>query len=85
MKLTKENLLVALSEVQDPDLKKDLVSLGMIQNIHVSEDAVAFDVVLTTPACPLKELIKKDCEGAVASVRPQPKRTDHRCIKAARA
>ena len=66
MELTKENLLKALSEVQDPDLKKDLVTLGMIQNIHLSEKAVAFDVVLTTPACPLKELIKKDCEEAVS-------------------
>lgn len=65
MELTKENLLKALSEVQDPDLKKDLVSLGMIQNIHLSPGKVAFDVVLTTPACPLKEMIKKDCENAV--------------------
>lgn len=65
MELTKENLLKALSEVQDPDLKKDLVSLGMIQNIHVSEGKAAFDVVLTTPACPMKELIKKDCENAI--------------------
>ncbi len=66
MELTKENLLKALSEVQDPDLKKDLVSLGMIQNIHISDGKVAFDVVLTTPACPLKEIIKKDCEQAIA-------------------
>jgi len=65
MDLTKENLLKALSEVQDPDLKKDLVTLGMIQNIHISEKKVAFDVVLTTPACPLKEMIKKDCESAL--------------------
>lgn len=65
MELTKENLLTALSEVQDPDLKKDLVTLGMIQNIHISEGKAAFDVVLTTPACPMKELIKKDCEEAV--------------------
>lgn len=65
MELTQENLLKALSEVQDPDLKKDLVTLGMIQNIHINEGKVAFDVVLTTPACPMKELIKKDCEKAV--------------------
>lgn len=65
MELTKENLLKALSEVQDPDLKKDLVTLGMIQNIHLSEGKAAFDVVLTTPACPMKELIKKDCEQAI--------------------
>ncbi|MEM7296951.1 MAG: Mrp/NBP35 family ATP-binding protein [Bacteroidota bacterium] len=65
MELTKENLLKALSEVQDPDLKKDLVTLGMIQNIHIDENKAAFDVVLTTPACPLKEVIKNDCIKAI--------------------
>lgn len=65
MELTKENLLKALSEVIDPDLKKDLVSLGMIQNIHIDDNKAAFDVVLTTPACPLKEVIKKDCEEKI--------------------
>jgi ATP-binding protein involved in chromosome partitioning len=65
MELTKENLLKALSEVIDPDLKKDLVSLGMIQNIHIDGNKAAFDVVLTTPACPLKEVIKKDCEDKI--------------------
>ncbi|MBC6400415.1 MAG: Mrp/NBP35 family ATP-binding protein [Ekhidna sp.] len=65
MELTKVNLLKALSEVQDPDLKKDLVTLGMIQNIHIDGEKAAFDVVLTTPACPLKEVIRKDCEEAV--------------------
>jgi len=65
MELSKENLLKALSEVRDPDLKKDLVTLGMIQNIHISDNKAAFDVVLTTPACPLKEVIKKDCEEAI--------------------
>ncbi len=65
MELTEKNLLKALSEVQDPDLKKDLVTLGMIQNIKMDTDAVAFDVVLTTPACPLKEIIKADCEKAI--------------------
>jgi len=65
MELTEENLLKALSQVQDPDLKKDLVTLGMIQNIHIGGDKAAFDVVLTTPACPMKELIKKDCEKAI--------------------
>lgn len=65
MELTKVNLLRALSEVEDPDLKKDLVSLGMIQNIHLGENSAAFDVVLTTPACPLKEKIKQDCIDAI--------------------
>lgn len=65
MELTKENLLKALSKVIDPDLKKDLVTLGMIQNIHIDGNKAAFDVVLTTPACPLKEVIKKDCEEKI--------------------
>lgn len=65
MTITKEAVLKALSEVQDPDLKKDLVTLNMIDNIHIEGPKLAFDVVLTTPACPLKELIKKDCEKAI--------------------
>lgn len=65
MDLTRENVLKALSDVIDPDLKQDLVTLNMIQNIEISGDALKFDVVLTTPACPLKEMIRKDCEKAI--------------------
>jgi ATP-binding protein involved in chromosome partitioning len=63
----KEDVLKALSTVQDPDLKKDLVSLGMIRDVETYSDSVKFTVVLTTPACPLKELIRKDCENAIHS------------------
>ncbi|MEQ8548557.1 MAG: Mrp/NBP35 family ATP-binding protein [Cyclobacteriaceae bacterium] len=66
MEISKEKILSALSEVQDPDLKKDLVTLGMIEDIHFDQKIIGFTVVLTTPACPLKELIKKDCEKAIA-------------------
>lgn len=62
---TKEAILQTLSRVQDPDLKKDLVSLGMIQNILIESDSVSFKVVLTTPACPLKEIIKNNCLEAL--------------------
>ncbi|NVJ87091.1 MAG: Mrp/NBP35 family ATP-binding protein [Algoriphagus sp.] len=65
MQLSKEALLKTLSRVQDPDLKRDLVSLGMIQNIHIEDQRVSFDVVLTTPACPLKEVIKNNCIEAL--------------------
>ncbi|MEM9326227.1 MAG: Mrp/NBP35 family ATP-binding protein [Bacteroidota bacterium] len=65
MEITKESILTALREVQDPDLKKDLVTLGMIQDIIIDGNAVAFKVVLTTPACPLKEIIRRDCEQAL--------------------
>jgi ATP-binding protein involved in chromosome partitioning len=65
MDITKELVLEALSNVNDPDLHKDLVSLGMIDNIKIDNRSLAFEVVLTTPACPLKEIIRKDCENAI--------------------
>lgn len=66
MALTKENVLNALRHVDDPDIKKDLVTLGMIQDIEIEGNKLAFTVMLTTPACPLKEVIKNDCLGAIA-------------------
>ncbi len=65
--MTQEQVLAALRNVQDPDLKKDLVTLGMISEIAISDNKIAFKVTLTTPACPLKELIKKDCVNAIKS------------------
>jgi ATP-binding protein involved in chromosome partitioning len=65
MEITKEKVLEALSYVEDPDLKKDLVSLGMIQDVVISGKKVSFTVVLTTPACPLKALIEKACYNAI--------------------
>jgi ATP-binding protein involved in chromosome partitioning len=61
----KEEVLKALSTVIDPDFKKDLVSLGMIKDVEVSGKKVSFTVELTTPACPLKEIIRGDCLKAV--------------------
>lgn len=68
MPVDQEIILKALSTVNDPDLKRDLVSLGMIKDVSVSEKGVAFTVVLTTPACPLKEMIRQDCLAAVEKV-----------------
>ena len=65
MSIRTEQILEALRHVEDPDLKKDLVSLGMIKDIAVDGLKVNFTVVLTTPACPLKEKIKQDCINAV--------------------
>lgn len=65
MSITKEAILSALSTVNDPDLKKDLVSLQMIKDVTVEGNKIGFTVVLTTPACPLKEKIKGDCEDAI--------------------
>jgi len=63
-----EDILKALSTVQEPDLGKDLVTLNMVKDIEVSGKNVSFTVVLTTPACPLKELLKKSCENAIKSL-----------------
>lgn len=64
--MTEKDILHALSHVDDPDLKKDLVSLGMVKNIVIhSAKKVSFTVVLTTPACPLKEAIKNACIQAI--------------------
>lgn len=65
MAISKEDVLRALGTVNDPDLKKDLVTLNMIRDVKVEGKNISFTVVLTTPACPLKELIRKDCVGAI--------------------
>jgi len=65
MSITKEKVLEALKNVEDPDLKKDLVTLGMIKDLQVDGKNVNFTVVLTTPACPMKDMIHKACVNAV--------------------
>jgi ATP-binding protein involved in chromosome partitioning len=65
MDITRERVLEALKNVEDPDLKKDLVTLGMIKDLEIDGKSVSFTVVLTTPACPMKELIHKACVNAV--------------------
>lgn len=65
MNFTKNQIFEALKHVQDPDLKKDLVSLGMIEDIEIKNNKVSFKLVLTTPACPLKNLMKQNCILAI--------------------
>ena len=65
MPITKEAVLKALSYVEEPDLGQDLVTLKMVEDIHIEGLTVAFTVVLTTPACPLKQLIHDACERAI--------------------
>lgn len=65
MDITKELVLEALSTVNDPDLKQDLVTLKMIEDVEVDGKTIKFSVVLTTPACPLKEVMRKDCVQAL--------------------
>jgi ATP-binding protein involved in chromosome partitioning len=63
--ITQEQVLQALGNVEEPDLKKDLVTLNMIQDIHIDGTRVSFSVILTTPACPLKAMIENACRNAI--------------------
>ncbi len=62
---TTEQILSALSNVIDPDFKKDLVTLNMIRDVKPSNNQVQFRLVLTTPSCPLKDYLKKSCIDAI--------------------
>lgn len=65
MKLTQEAVIQALSTVIEPDFKKDLISLNMIRDIVIDGNKLTFKVVLTTPACPLKDRIERECREAI--------------------
>ncbi|HOA20946.1 MAG TPA: Mrp/NBP35 family ATP-binding protein [Anaerolineaceae bacterium] len=63
--ITKDQVLSALSVVIDPDLQKDLVTLGMIEDVEITDSTVSFTLVLTTPACPLRAQLERDARRAV--------------------
>jgi ATP-binding protein involved in chromosome partitioning len=65
MALDAQTALAALRKVLDPELRRDIVSLGMVKDLRVEGDAVSLKVELTTPACPLRETIGKDVEGSL--------------------
>ncbi len=66
--VTKDMVLGALQQVQEPELHKDLVTLNMVKDIAVCDGEVAFTVTLTTPACPLKSQIESEARAAVAKL-----------------
>jgi ATP-binding protein involved in chromosome partitioning len=69
MAVTSEHILNALRAVQDPDLKQDLVSLGFIKDVRIRDGGrVAFTIELTTPACPVRHLMKEQAEQAVRAL-----------------
>jgi ATP-binding protein involved in chromosome partitioning len=63
--MTQEKILEALGNVQEPDLGKDIVTLNMVKDIVIEKYYVSFTVVLTTPACPMKDHIKNACINAI--------------------
>lgn len=66
--LSSESVLEVLQPVQDPELRKSLVDLNMIRNVKIEDGTVSFTLVLTTPACPLRQFIVEDCERAVKTL-----------------
>jgi ATP-binding protein involved in chromosome partitioning len=66
--MTESDILKALSTVEEPDFKKDLITLNMVKDIKIENKKVSFTVILTTPACPLKDMIKVRCEKAIHSM-----------------
>src|SRR3972149_650495 len=68
MPVTEEAVLNSLRSVEDPDLKRDVVSLGFIKKLNVEGGRVSFDLELTTPACPLKAQLKTAAEEAVRRI-----------------
>ena len=63
--LSASSVLEILRPVEDPELRKSLVELNMIRNVKIEDGKVSFTLVLTTPACPLREFIVEDCKKAV--------------------
>lgn len=91
--MTKEKVLEALSNVQDPDLGRDLVTLNMIRDIEIDGNNLSFTIVLTTPACPVKDMMKNASLNAIKTLvnkdavvtvnfdaKTSTKRTDNRAL-----
>jgi ATP-binding protein involved in chromosome partitioning len=66
--VTQEDVLAALRTVQDPDLHKDIVTLGFVKNVRVEDGTVDFVIELTTPACPVRDDMKAEAERKVAAL-----------------
>src|SRR5688572_16051853 len=68
MALDREQVMMALRTVVDPELFKDIVTLGMVKNVQVDGGTVNVTVELTTPACPMKDRIRADVENALKKI-----------------
>lgn len=68
MALNETTVLAALSQIQDPDLHKNIVALGFVRDVAIRGGAVSFRIVLTTPACPVKDQMRDDAERLVSAL-----------------
>ncbi len=73
MAVTKDHILEALRTVNDPELHRDIVTLNMVKNVAVCDGVADIKIELTTPACPLKDVIQKDVETAVMKLEGMQK------------
>ncbi len=68
MSLSEAQVLDALRSIQDPDLHRDIVSLGFVRNVRIEGDRVRLDINLTTPACPVKDLMRQQAQDALIAL-----------------
>ena len=68
MAFTEEQILNALRSIQDPDLRRDIVSLGFIKHVTIDKGRVAFQIELTTPACPVRDQMREQARQAVMAI-----------------
>lgn len=68
MAFTEKDITAALSRVMEPELHRDLVTLNMVKDIKISGGDVSFAIELTTPACPLKDVMEKDARAELAKI-----------------
>src|ERR687893_236603 len=66
--ITEQSVLTALRQVRDPDLHKDIVTLGFVRDLRISGGEVSFRIVLTTPACPVREQLQEESRRVVAAI-----------------
>lgn len=68
MAVNEEQILKALSAIQDPDLHKDIVTLGFVKNVRIQNSHVSLDIVLTTPACPVKDQMQNEAKRILGTL-----------------
>ena len=66
--VSEDSVLEVLKQVEDPDLHKDIVSLGFVKKVQIQGKKVSVIVELTTPACPVKDLLRDQCQKAILSL-----------------
>jgi metal-sulfur cluster biosynthetic enzyme len=70
----------ALAEVEDPEAGMNIVDLGLVYGVEVAEDAIRVDMTMTTPACPVADLLVEQARAAIARITPAGATIDVRLV-----